>query len=292
MLSGFEKFEKNLDPEVVAEIKSWSKHPELSKLLKKLQSIKDWPQFQDHYAETMVARHLIKKECELQYEVPTVNCGCVDFGVSKGSNKFFVHIKRTNFDKETTKNLKINTRLNCLRKIRRHITVSLKHYKSLTDQEMQYCCKEAKEFIENAREGDRKEIKNMNDEALAEFEIGPCHNGHHVIFDPIFPGVIDGGDDTRIYEQLSHAYKRFMPEAINIILVTSAWRDNSSIEDLRESVDDFWSGRKHPCSNIIGWFRFEPKGNSTNFKLFFRENYERPRYIIDLFSPIAQEVKN
>lgn len=288
MTSGLKKFEKDLNPGVVAEIKEWKKHPELSKLLKKLQSIKDPQQFQDHYAEAMVARHLIKKECELQYEVPTVNCRCADFRVSKSSNTFFVHIKRTNLDKETTKNLKINTRLNCLRKIRRPITVSLINYKSPTDQEMQYCCKEAKEFIENAIEGDRKEIKNMNDEALAEFEIGPCHNGHHVIFDPILPGAIDGGDDTRIYEQLSHAYKRFMPEAVNIILVTSAWRDSASIMDLLEARDDFWFDGKHSCSNVVGWFIFEPKGNSTNFSLFFRENSEIPSCIVDVFVPNNQ----
>jgi len=190
VISGLKKFEKDLNTEVVAEINGWEKHPELSKLLKILQSIKDPQQFQDHYAEAMVARHLIRHGCELQVEVLTVNCGRADLKVSKSSNTFFVHIKRTNLDKETTKNLKINTRLNCLRKIRRPITVSLIPYKSLTDQEMQYCCKEAKEFIENASEGNRKEIKNINDEALVEFEIGPCHNGQHVIFDPILPGAI------------------------------------------------------------------------------------------------------
>jgi len=283
MTSGFKIFVKDLNQEIVAEINGWEKHPELSKLLKKLQSIKDPQQFQNHYAEAMVARHLIRQGCELQVEVPTANGKKADFKVSKSSNTFFIHIKRTNLDKETTKNLKINTRLNCLRKIRRPITVSLIHYKSLTDQEMQYCCKEAKEFIENASEGEKKEIKNMNDEVLAEFEIGPCHNGQHVKFDPILLGAICGGDDTRIYEQLSHAYKRFMPEAINIILVTSAWRDDASIEDLQEAVDDFWSDRKHSCSKIIGWFMFEPRGSRTDFKLFFRDNYENPQYIVDVF---------
>ena len=283
MTSGLKISAKGFNQEIVAEINEWEKHPELSKLLKKLQSIKDPQQFQNHYAEAMVARHLIRQGCELQVEVPTANGKKVDFKVSKSSNTFFVHIKRTNLDKETTKNLKINTRLNCLRKIRRPITVSLIHYKSLTDQEMQYCCKEAKEFIENASEGEKKEIKNMNDEVLAEFEIGPCHNGQHVKFDPILLGAICGGDDTRIYEQLSHAYKRFMPEAINIILVTSAWRDDASIEDLQEAVDDFWSDRKHSCSKIIGWFMFESRGSRTDFKLFFRDNYENPQYIVDVF---------
>lgn len=292
MSSGFELFGKNLHPEVVSEVRGWAKHPELSKLLKELESAKDRQRFWDHYAEAMVARHLIKQGYEIKVEVPTVNNKRADFQVSKGTDTFFIHIKRTNWDEETAKNLKINTRLNCLRKIRRPITVSLKHCKSLTDQEMHYCCKEAKEFIENASEGDKKEIRNMNDEALAEFEIGPCHNGQHVIFDPILPGAIDGGDDTRIYRQLSRAYKRFMPEAVNIILVTSAWGDSGSIEDLEEAVDDFWFGGKHCCSNIIGWFKFDPRENSTDFELFFRENYERPPYISDVFGLSGQEVAN
>ena len=207
MRSGLEIFAKGLHPEVVAEIRGWIKHPELSKLLNKLESMKDCEQFLDFYAEAMVARHLISQECEIKVEVPTKNGKSADFKVSKGSNTLFVHVKRLNFDREMQHDLNVG-----------------------------------------------------ND-----------------------PRVNDGGDDGRYLKKLKRAYKQFMPDGVNIILVTSAWRDDSSIDDLRDGVEDFWSNGKHSDSNIIGWFLFHPREKSIDFELFFRENSEKSTYIVELF---------
>lgn len=215
MRSGLEIFEKDLHPEVVAEIRGWTKHPELSKLLKKLESIKDWEQFLDFHAEAMVARHLISQRCEIKVEVPTKNGKSADFKVSKGSDTFFVHVKRLNFDKEMQHDLNVG-----------------------------------------------------ND-----------------------PRVKDGGDDGRYLKKLKIAYKQFMPDGVNVILVTSAWRESSSIEDLREDMKAFWSNGKHSDSNIIGWFLFHPREKSIDFKLFFRENSEKPLYIAELFGRNCEEMQ-
>jgi hypothetical protein len=74
-----------------------------------------------------------------------------------------------------------------------------------------------------------------------------------------------------------------MPNSVNVILVTSAWRDSGSIEDLKRSLDDFGADGKHSCSNIVGWFEFDHRGNGIDFKSFFRENSKIPQYIIDVF---------
>ncbi len=273
MTSGLELYEKNLHLEVIADVKGWSTHPELSKLLKKLQSIKDWQKFKDHYAEAIVARHLISHRCEIKIEVPTVNGRCADFQVLKGNNMFFVHIKRLNFGKEMQHDLNVSKRLDSLRKR----GIGFIFYKSLTDQEMQHFYKEAKKFSKGARMGDTKVIISKTGEIL-----GECDKAKDGQSTTAYSGK-DGNDSDRFSSKISDAYNQFMPDAVNVILVTSAWQDYASVEDLQEAVDDFWFAGKHCCSNIIGWFKFDPRRNSTDFKLFFRENNERPPYILDVF---------
>jgi hypothetical protein len=281
MLLGLDLFERDLCPRDVADIRAWSRHPGLSSLLTKLQSMKRWQRFLDHYAEAMIALCLIRQACELQYEVPTVNGGSADFKVSRGGSVFFVHVKRTNLDQATRKNLDISRRLARLREIRRPITVSFMFCQLLTDQEMQRCCKEARAFIEGAAEGERKEIESTAGELLGEFEIGPRHNGQHVRLAEVLPAV-DGGSDCAVRSQLGHAYRRFMPGFENVILVTDFWNDEGSIDDMRDAFDEFWAGRNHPLANAIVYFVMDPKNGKIGFEPFFR-NCGIPSYIIDLF---------
>jgi len=205
--TGLEIFEGILHPEVVAEIRGWANHPELSKLLHTLESRKDREPFFDIYAEAMVARHLISQGCELKVEIKTIKGKCVDFEVSKGRNTFFVHVKRSNFDRDLQDDLNAGADLR----------------------------------------------------------------------------VNDGGDDGRYLRKLKSAYKQFMPDGVNIILITSAWRDSGSIMDLRDDLDDFWSIEENPDSNIIGYFTFEPNGKSIDFELIFREGSDKPSNLVELF---------
>jgi hypothetical protein len=271
--SGLEMFQNRLHPEVVSEIRGWAKHQELSKLLKRLESMKDWEQFLDSYAEAMVVRHLITHDCEIEVEVPTKNGKSADFKVSKGSDRFFVHVKRLNFDREMQHDLNVSTRLGSLERK----GFSFSYNKSLTDDEMQQFYKEASRFAQNANHGESKVIASQSGEHL-----GECHKTKHGQSITVYSGkAVDESD--RFSKKLARAYEQFMPDAINVILLTSAWRDAASIEDLREAVGDFWCGGEHPCSNIIGWFEFDPRGDSLYFDVFFRENAKRPPYIVKLF---------
>lgn len=281
MRSGLEIFEKNLHPEVIAEIRGWSKHPELTKLLKNLESMKDWEQFLDFYVEAMIARHLLSQECEIIVEVPTKKGKSADFKVSKGSNTFFVHVKRLNFDKETQHDFNVSTRLDSLKKK----GIGFLFIKLLTDDEMQQFYKEAFRFSKEAKDGESKDITSKTGEVL-----GECFKIQHGQSITVYSGK-DGGCSDRFLKKLKSAYKQFMPDGVNVILVTSAWRDYASIEDLREGSRDFWSDGKHSCSNVIGWFKFEPRGKSIDFELFFRENSEKPPYLVELFGRNCEEIQ-
>ena len=284
MLFGLDLFERHLYPGDVAAIRAWSGHPGLSPLLKKLQSIRRCQQFLDYYAEAMVALHLIRQGCELQYEAPTTGGGTADFKVARGNNTFFVHIKRTNLDRETAKNLSIRTRLDCLRRICRPITVNFTFYESLTDEEMQHCCEEARGFIERAGEGETKEITSAAGELLGEFEIGPRHNGERVTLSEDLPGT-DGGYADAVHDQLSHAYRRFMPGFENAILVTDFWSDEASVDDVREALDDFWSNGNHPLSNIVVYFTMDTRTGRIAFESFSR-NHKAVSCVADIFRTV------
>ena len=273
---GLDLFEKNLHPGIVADIREWAKNPELSKLLIKLQSLKDWQQFLNHYAEAIVARYLINQECEIKVEVPTINGKSADFEVSKSSETFFVHVKRLNFDEEMQNDFNVGTRLDRLRKE----GIGFLFYKSLTDLEMQQFYKEARSFSREAKDGDSKEIKSKSGEVLGECD--KIKNGQSTTVYSV--KSVDYSD--RYSKKLKDAYEQFMPDSKNVILVTSAWRDSASIEELQESLEDFWFDGKNSCSNIIGWFEFDPRGDSVDFKMFFRKNSVRPNHIVELFSGV------
>ena len=271
--SGLKIFEKHLHPEVVTDIRRWDKHPELSKLFKKLESIKDWERFLDHYAEAMVARYLITQGCEIAVEVATINRKSADFRVSKGSNTFFVHIKRMNFDKETQRDFNVSTRLNSLRTK----GFGFLFYKSLADGEMQHFCKEANRLSEKLKDSESEVITSKTGERLGECYRRKCAQSITVY------SAKDVDCSDRFSGRLKDAYGQFMPDGVNVILVTSAWRDSASIEDLQEAVNDFWSDGEHHCSDIIVWFEFDPRGESIDFELFLRENSEKPPCIVELF---------
>jgi len=205
--TGLEIFEGILHPEVVAEIRGWANHPELSKLLHTLESRKDQEPFLDIYAEAMIARHLINKGCELRVEVKTPEGKGADFKVSKDSSIFFVHVKRSNFDRDLQHDLDAGADLR----------------------------------------------------------------------------VKDGGDSGRYLRKLKSAYDQFMSNDINVILITSAWRDSGSIMDLKDDLADFWSIGENPDSNIIGYFTFDPNGKSIDFELIFREGSDKPLNLVELF---------
>ena len=96
----FEIFEKDLHPEVVAQMRGWKEHLELSKILKKLESIKNWEEFLGFYAEAMVAYHLVSRGCEIKVKTSTEKSEGADFEVFNGNDTFYVRVKRLDFGRK------------------------------------------------------------------------------------------------------------------------------------------------------------------------------------------------
>jgi len=281
--SGIELFEKRLHPAVIADIKAWSQDSELSKLLEKLQSLNDAQHFLNHYAEVMVARHLIKRGCKLEVEVPTVNRRSADFKVSKDDHTFFLHVKRLNVDEETQKEMKIHHRLQNLKKIRKPVMFGIVFFKCLNDREMQEFYKQAKDFIKKGKIGERMTFEDSAGQELAECEISGWNNMERVQL-VVAMSVKHADDAKRLYKKLSDAYKQFMPDNTNIILVTGTWKEN--IVEFEESLlepNGFWEDDKHSASEMVGWFDFRVEDDYINFRTWCREKCNVPTAIQKLF---------
>ncbi len=268
---------------VLNEINSWEADTELSKLLKTIRSAKNQESFLDHYAEAMVARYFIIRGCSLKVEVLTVNGRTADFRVAKDKYTFFVHIKRLNLEQVIQKELKAISRLRNLRKIHKAVDVKISLLRRLTDNEMQEVYRQAKECIKNSKVDDRITIKNATGITLAKCEVSPKKGkGKNGRFD-ILPKLWAPNDRKRLYDKLSQTYKQFMPESLNVILVTSRLVD--AFDDFEKSLLDstgFWSNEKHPDSNMVGWFKFDTD-DYINFRIWYRDGRKIPVEIKNIF---------
>jgi len=303
MKSLCDKFARRLNPSVLREIESWSDHPQLSKLLQKLVSITDAQRFLDCYAEAIIARHLFKQGCTLEVEVPTVSGRSADFKVSKDDHVFFLHIKRHNAEGQTAEEIRLQSRLQDLRKIPRPVILGIQFLKTPSDSEMQRVYSEARRFLNQGSLGESVVVSGMHGVGLAELQLRESPSSKRVglvmAMSPRF-----GDDQKRFYKKLSEAYKQSMPNALNVILVTSPWKDD--IEDLDSALlgttfeerdiqwkviergrknDGFWSGGKHPHCQAVGWFTFGIHKDYIYLKMWYRENSQVPASLLQLFGP-------
>lgn len=266
--SGLLRFGKKLHTDVIRDIRSWENDPVLSKLHKTLDSQNDWQRFLDHYAEAMVARHLIKCGYQIvKVEAPTKNHKRADFEIAKGIETFFAHIKRLNFNKNTSEEIKIIDTLASI-KTADKIGLNFKETPHGKDKEI---------FLNKAV----KWQKDKNAEEII------CSDDGRVL-GSIKPSSISSmtvqpGESTRIPNLLNVAYDQFMPGAINVILMTDAWQDNEGQYDLEVALKDFWARGKNNSSQIVVWFNFNIREDEISFHLFSREGCNIPSYVSDAF---------
>lgn len=284
MSSYIDVFRPYLNAEIVEDILSWDHDKELSKLVDKLNSIRNPQQFLDHYAEALIAKYLLKKGCVLKVEVPTQNNKRADFLVSISNHIFFAHIKRLNEASSISKKQNILSQFKHLENIKRAYSVRIEIWPDLTDSETKKAIKECKSFILNSSPNDFKML--FDEEG---HEIGICHimsknNGENVsISEPVIMG--HPNTQSRLYDKISDAYKQFMPNNLNVIFVTSFW--SSDIDDFKNALfsnNGFWTYGKHEDSNVAIWFNFELKRDLIKTFLFVREEYIMPSFLKMLFN--------
>ena len=301
MKSGLELFGKFINDRIFEDIKSWEKNPMLFKLFFAIQSANESQRFLDFITEAMIARHLIKLGWEPEYEYLTCKGKQADFKVSDGTNTFFLHIKRLNLDKKTQKETNIQKRFKSLEQINKPYFVKIELSCEITDLQTQKFVKVASNFIKGeVKVRDTKKIFDNNNMPLGECTIHSVQNNkEHVSLIPI--GNVRFVDDRkRIYDKFLSAYKQFIPNGLNIILVALLWSDQ--IEDFESALlgstyedhtvtpitrgrnnDGFWSNDKHSASQVAGWFKFDFKNDNIIFRIWYRQNYQVPIFLKEVF---------
>jgi hypothetical protein len=245
----------------------------------------------DVLAEAMVARHLLERDCEVRFEIPTPAGRTCDFEVRTAGEVFYLHIKRM-AGRARDRTLTISSRLRVLEQIQRPYFVGIRWRPDATDAEMQRLVSEAGPFLGRASIGDELVVRDDG----AGREIG----GVRVIAPGAGPRValvigLPGGfidEVPRVRRLLERAAKQFMPRAVNIMLI--GMRGPSDREIVREALlgsfeerwdaypprgarvalgradDGFWAGRHHADSRVAGWFPFEPR-QPIEIETVFRE---------------------
>ena len=299
MKNGFELFGKNVNVEIIKEIKSWEKNPMLCKLFSAIQSANERQRFLDHLAEAMVARHLLKLGWKLEFEYPTCNGKQADFRAYQGDTSFFIHIKRLNTDGKTQKQMNIQKGFKALEKIKKPYTVAIQVFHDLTDLQSQHFVRVLTNFIKDKVQiGDSKDVYDDNGMHLGKCEILRIHNKGHILQMRTWAGFVD--DYKRLYEKFKSAFEQFVHGELNIILVTGLSSDQmedfetvllgTTYEDRtvtpidrKRQKNGFWSIDKHPASQVAGWFSIDYENDNINFGMRHRQNYQVPVFLAEVF---------
>lgn len=298
---GLEEYASELNPSIIAEIRQWEGHPELGRILTNLRSHTNRKAFFDTYAEAMVARHLLARDCQLRFEVPTPQGRRCDFEVRPSGNHasdhlFYLHVKRLDSERpmrNPRQLLAISSRLRVLERIARPYIVQVRWHQGLTDPQMQLLVTQAGEFILQARVGDEMKSRDHDGRELGGVRIIAPWEGTHV---NVAIGLPSGFvDQAPRFRRLMHrAYQQFMPRAANVILICSGHLDDEA--DFETALlgshierwdaypprgkrvahgranDGFWHGQRFSQSRVACWYCIAPDQANARMRLWSRQN--------------------
>jgi hypothetical protein len=294
-IGGLGQFASHLHPAILADIEAWANDDELGKLHAALTAHRTSKSFLDALAEAIVARHLLRRGCDLKIEVPTPSGKACDFQVNSGAFEFFLHVKRLETERPARKKLTISSRLRYLERINRPYVVGVRWKDGAADEDMQRLVRAASDFIQHARLGDELVVKDDGgDEIGGVLIVAPWEGPHVSLVIGLPSGFID--EAPRMRKLLKRAYRQFMPRATNVILICSSHADDD--EDFQNALlgshverwdafpprgrriahgraaDGFWQGQTFADSAVAGWFRFAPDEPDPGVRLWFRPGAE------------------
>ncbi len=298
---GLKKFGKMLNPAVVEDIMTWRDHAELSKLLNVLEGHLGRKAFFDTYAEAIIARHLLRHNCQVRFEVPTPQGKRADFQVTLDRQEFFLHVKRVKTGRSVRKKLTVSSRLRYLERIKRPYVVSIRWQEQLSDKQMRRLVTNAADFILRASVGDEFSVLSDEGSEIGAVRIISPWEGQHVTLAIGLPsGFIDEG--PRIAKLMRRAYQQFMPQATNIIMICTSHADD--VDDFETALlgdhverwdqhpprgrriahgragDGFWRGQRYADSQIACWFQLGPKSDELACRYWLREGYDPPEPLL------------
>jgi hypothetical protein len=227
----------------------------LDKLTKRLDSMTDWSQFLDTYAECMVARRLLRHGCELRVEVPTQSGKRADFKATREDVSFYVHVKRLNLDDPTRRLFSIARRAEVLKQIKRKVRFEAHILgPKATNQQISEFPRQLKHFGQSQPIGAQLLLPDECHPVLR-VRILPEGRSRCPKLDPSFPRYPGPWlhDSDRFGKLLSKGYKQFRPVCFNLIAVTGYWA--ADCEDFERALRAFWLNGKHAASRAAAFFR-------------------------------------
>ena len=288
---GLEQFGPRLHPALRAAIDRWSGDHPLRHLRDGLHGHSSLKSFLDTCAEAVVARHLLRRDCQLETEVPTPAGKACDFAVRHHGRRFFLHVKRLDTDRPARRRLTISSRLRYLERIDRPYVVSVRWHERATDEQMQRLVKEATAFILRARVGDELAVRDDDGAEIGGVLIVAPWDGPHVTLVIGLPtGFVD--ESPRVRRLLQRAYRQFMPRETNLILICAS--HPAECRDFERALlgshverwdafpprgrriahgragDGFWHANRHAESRVAGWFLLAPHEDAFRSQLWFR----------------------
>ncbi|UCD76874.1 MAG: hypothetical protein JSV91_08085 [Phycisphaerales bacterium] len=292
---GLKQFRDQINQDVLDDILSWDGHACLHKLAANLRAHRRRKAFLDTFAEAMMARRLLSRGCDLEFEVPTPQGKRCDFQVRVGGQQFFLHVKRVETGRPVRKKLTVSSRLKYLERINRPYVVSIHWRDGLTDEQMQHFVTGAADFIQRASVGDELNIQSDVEGELGRVRVVAPWSGSHVTLAIGLPsGFID--EAPRIRKLMRKAYQQFMPSATNVILICTSHADDaddfetallgSHVERWDKfpprgrriahgrAADGFWSGKRFADSRAAGWFWISPERAEPSCRLWLRPGFD------------------
>ena len=286
---------RHIAQEVGRDLESWWDDPELGKVPRRLDGLGDPNEFMNIYSKAMVARHLVQNGFQLSIDVPVPGTKRANILAIRGNVSFVVHIKRLNPDKATQTQLSAIGRTQSLEKVKRPIIALIDFDHDISDEQMRFFVERAEGFLAGAQLGQQITVQDPEGRQIGICQAWREWKGPHVAV-MTTPSLRWGRDWRRFRTQCRTCYARFMPEMLNLILVTGAWPDDAgpverallgtpyekregrgryarTIEEGRKP-DGFWSEGQHPESKVAGWFFFDPKESWFRSCLWFRPGAE------------------
>lgn len=279
------------------ELEDWKKHPELSKIVRRMESISRADKFLDTFAEYAIARRFFRSGRKIEVEVPTANGKSADLRVSNESSSLYAHIKRLNLDEIRSRQGRLAPMFARLKKIKRPIQVEICLHPDLTPSQWKAAVNAAEPFIQEAVKGDRMVLLHEGVELGTALVLGDSGSDHTAIY--VSHGVQECTNRRRMPNKLSDANTQFMPGATNIIFLglDSTTRDDLvefentllgspwSVIDLDDNMkpvtvkegrkpDGFWSGVRHPDSQAACCFCPMLATGEVDFKVCIRAGSE------------------
>jgi len=296
-------FGQELDSTVLAELNEWEHHPELCRLVSNLRSHTNRKAFFDTLAEAMVARHLLKRGCELRFEVPTPSGRHSDFEVKRDGLLFYLHVKRVDTDRpphNPARLLAVSSKLRILEKLPRPYVVQVRFHEGLTDEQMLRLVQQAEQFITHARVGDEMKSRDHDGREMGGVRIVAPHEHPHVSVTIGLPsGFVDQA--PRFRKLMHRAHQQFMPRQTNVIVIGSGHPDDGADFDTAllgthverwdaypprgrrvahgRAADGFWHGHRFLDSRYAGWFQHGSGDRDIHSRLWVRQRVNVDRHM-------------